>query len=117
MNPSVEWGTRSVCPLLTAQFKSEKLSLRLVSRQREVEATAAAYLAFYPDAAAVLDDDAAADGEAEAGAAHGAGVGGVDLLEAFEDHVFFVLGDAAAFVADAQADEAFFRGGGEEADY
>jgi len=29
---------------------------------------------------------AAADGEAEAGSSHGARIGGVDLLEAVEDH-------------------------------
>ena len=38
-----------------------------------------------PDGAAVLLHDAAADGEAEAGAALLAGVGGFDLLEAIED--------------------------------
>src|SRR5271154_6214658 len=53
-----------------------------------------------PDAAAVLGDDAAADGEAEAGAAHGAGVGGVDLVEALEDALELVGGDAAALIAD-----------------
>jgi len=35
----------------------------------------------------VLLDDAAADGEAEAGAAFLAGVGGLNLLEAVEDGV------------------------------
>ncbi len=53
-----------------------------------------------PDAASVLGDDAATDGEAEAGAAHGAGVGGVALLEAVEDVLELVCGDAAALVAD-----------------
>lgn len=53
-----------------------------------------------PDAASVLVDDGAADGEAEAGAAHGAGVGGVDLVEALEDAFELVGGDAAALVAD-----------------
>ncbi len=58
-----------------------------------------------PDAAAVLVDDAATDGEAEAGAAQGAGVGGVALLEAVEDVFELVGGDAAALVADL--DEGF----------
>ncbi len=53
-----------------------------------------------PDAASVLGDDAAADGEAEAGAAHGAGVGGVALLEAVEDVFELVGGDSAALVFD-----------------
>ena len=41
-----------------------------------------------------------ADGEAEAGAAHGAGVGGVDLLEALEDVFELVGGNAAALIAN-----------------
>ncbi len=48
----------------------------------------------------MLLDDAAADGEAETGAALLAGVGGFDLLEAVEDAVELVGGDAAAFVDD-----------------
>ena len=52
-----------------------------------------------PDASAVLIDDAAADGEAQAGAAEGAGVGGVALLEALEDVFEFVGGDALTLVA------------------
>ena len=68
--------------------------------QGEVEGGAFAEGAGGPDAAAVLGDDGAADGEAEAGAAHGAGVGGVDLLEALEDGFELVFGDAAALIAD-----------------
>ena len=45
-----------------------------------------------PDAAAVLGNDAAADGEAEAGASHDAGVRGVDLLETLEDVFELVRG-------------------------
>ena len=52
----------------------------------------------------MLLDDAAADGEAEAGAALLAGVGGLDLLEAVEDGVELVGGDAAAFVDDLEED-------------
>ena len=52
----------------------------------------------------MLLDDAAADGEAEAGAALLAGVGGLDLLEAIEDAVELVGGDAAAFVDDFEED-------------
>ena len=52
----------------------------------------------------MLLDDAAADGEAEAGAALLAGVGGFDLLEAVEDAVELVGGDAAAFVDDLEED-------------
>jgi len=65
-----------------------------------VERCAFAECAGGPDVAAVLGDDAAADGQAEAGAAHDAGVGGVDLLEAFEDLLELVGGDAAALVLD-----------------
>ncbi len=52
----------------------------------------------------MLLDDAAADGEAEAGAALLASVGGLDLLEAVEDGVELVGGDAAAFVDDLEED-------------
>ena len=48
----------------------------------------------------MLGDDAAADGEAQAGASHGAGVGCVYLVEALEDAFELVGGDAAALVAD-----------------
>ena len=53
-----------------------------------------------PDAASVVCDDAATDGEAEAGAALGSGVRGVALVEAVEDVFDFVGGDAWALVAD-----------------
>ena len=79
-----------------------------VRGQREVEGGAFAERAGRPDVAAVLRDDAAADGEAEAGAAHGAGVGGVDLLEAVEDLLQLVFGDAAALVV--HFDERFVGG-------
>ena len=54
---------------------------------------------FGPDAAAVLADGVAGDGEAEAGA--GAAAGWVGLVEAFEDTVEFVEGEAGAGVGDA----------------
>ena len=47
-----------------------------------------------PDAAAVLADGVAGDGEAETGT--GAAAGGVGLVEAFEDAVEFVEGEAGA---------------------
>ena len=68
-----------------------------------MEAGALARGAGGPDAAAVLADDAAADGEAEAGASHEAGVGGVDLLEALEDVLELVVRDAAAVVGDFES--------------
>ena len=63
----------------------------------------------------MLLDDAAADGESEAGAALLAGVGGFDLLEAIEDGVELVGGDAAAFVGDLEED-GVGGGFGEDAD-
>ena len=48
------------------------------------------------------DDDAAADGETEAGAAFLAGVAELDLLEAVEDGVELFRGDAAAAVFYAE---------------
>ncbi len=68
-------------------------------------AAALLLVGFCPDAAVVLVDDGAADGEAEAGAAFLAGVGGFDLLETVEDGVELVDGDAAADVGDAQEEE------------
>ena len=50
----------------------------------------------------MLVDDGAADGEAEAGSALLAGIGGLDLLEAVEDGLELVLRDAAALVRDAE---------------
>ena len=52
-------------------------------------------VALSPDGAAVLLDDAAADGEAEAGSALLTGVGGLDLLEAVEE----ILDAAAETIA------------------
>ena len=72
--------------------------------KHDVERGAEAEVALCPDGAAVLLDDAAADGETEAGAALLAGVGGLDLLEAVEDGVELVGGDAAAFVDDLEED-------------
>jgi len=72
--------------------------------EHDVERGSGAEVALCPDGAAVLLDDGAADGEAEAGSAFLASVGGLDLLEAIEDGVEFVGGDAAAFVADFEQD-------------
>ena len=58
-----------------------------------------------PDAASVVVDDAATYREAETGAALGSGVGGVALVEAVEDVLDLVSGDAGALVADF--DESF----------
>src|ERR1039457_3462416 len=68
------------------------------------EAAALAGRAFGPDAAAVLLDDAAAEGQAQAGAAESAGVGGVTLLEAVEDAIELLGRDALALVLDDEAD-------------
>src|ERR1700761_4643147 len=80
------------------------LEFRLAFRKGKEEAAASAYFALDPHAAPVLFDDALADSEAEAGAPEGAGVGGVALLEDFEDHVELFLGDAAALVFDDDTD-------------
>ena len=53
-----------------------------------------------PDAASVVVDDAATYCEAETRAALGSGVGGVALVEAVEDVLDLVGGDAGALVAD-----------------
>ena len=74
------------------------------AREHDVEGGSGYEIALGPDGAAVLLDDAAADGEAEAGAALLARVGGLDLLEAIEDGVEFVGGDAAALVDDLEED-------------
>lgn len=84
--------------------------------QGEVEGGSVAGLAGGPDAAGVLGDDAAADGEAEAGSAHGSGVGGVDLLEALEDMFEFVLRDAAALILDLEDGLVFVEVSGGEVD-
>ena len=72
--------------------------------KHDVKGGPEAKVALGPDGAAVLLDDAAADGEAEAGATFLAGVGWLDLLEAVEDAVELVGGDAAAFVDDFEKD-------------
>ena len=61
---------------------------------------ALAFNAGGPDAAAVLVDDAATDREAEASAAQVARVRGVALLEAVEDVLELICGDASSLVAD-----------------
>src|ERR1035438_2298479 len=63
--------------------------------------------AFSPDAAVVLLDNPAAQGEAQAGTAKGAGVGGVALLEAVEDVFQLLWVDAAAPVFDDETDFVF----------
>ena len=75
----------------------------------ELEAAALTGRAFSPDAAAVLLDNAAAKGQAEAGASECAGVGGVALLEAIEYILQFLLVDAAALVLDDETDFDFRR--------
>src|SRR5208337_4847457 len=102
--PSQSSGLRDAC--------GEEISARIVlafwrGGQGEQEAAALAGRAFGPDAAAVLLDDAAAEGQAQAGAAHGAGVGSVSLLEAVEDMFQFLCGDAAALVLDDETDFIF----------
>jgi len=69
-----------------------------------------------PDAASVVGDDAATDGEAEAGAAERAGVGGVALAEAVEDVLELVFGDAAALIADFNDGFVFVEIAGGEVD-
>src|SRR5215218_7986916 len=68
-------------------------------RQREAERAALAERALAPDAAAVLLHDRAGDRQAEARAALLARVARVHLLEAVEDRLALVGGDAAAAVA------------------
>ena len=82
----------------------------LERREGERERGALARLALGPDPPAVLLDEAAADGEAEAGAALLARVGGVDLLEALEDRLQLIGRDAATFVGDAEQDVAVVLG-------
>ena len=59
-----------------------------------------------PDAAAVHLDDLLGDGEPEAGAALGLGVGVVDLVELLEDAGQLICGDARAGVGDADGEVA-----------
>ena len=66
-------------------------------------------VALGPDPPAVLLDEAAADGQAEAGAALLAGVRRVDLLEALEDRLQLVGRDATTLVGDAEQDVAAVR--------
>ncbi len=68
------------------------------TRNSKQEAAAPADFTFHPHPSAMLLDDSFADGEAEAGAAEGAGVRRVALLEDLEDHVEFFRGNAAALV-------------------
>ena len=72
--------------------------------KHDVEGGSGTEVALGPDGAGVLLDDTAADGKTEAGSAFLAGVGGLDLLEAVEDGVELVGGDAAAFVDDFEED-------------
>ena len=74
------------------------------ARKHDVEGDTDTEVALGPDGAAVLLDDAAADGEAEAGAALLAGIGGLNLLESVEDGVELIGGDAAALVGDFEQD-------------
>ena len=76
----------------------------------EEESAALANGAFGPDASAMLLDDAAAEGEAEAGAAESARIGGVSLLETLEDVLKFFGGDAASLIFDDEADLAESEG-------
>jgi hypothetical protein len=69
-----------------------------------------------PDAASVLGDDAATDGEAESGAADGAGVGGVALLEAVEDVFELVGGNATTLVCDLDEGFVLIEAAGGEVD-
>lgn len=73
--------------------------------EREEEPAALAWAALCPDVAAVLLDDAAGEGETQAGTAQGAGIGGVSLVEALEDFFQLFRGDAAALIFD---DETYF---------
>src|ERR1039458_259308 len=72
--------------------------------QREVEGCAGAEFAFGPDAAAVGQDDVLDDGQAEAGAAGLAGACFVDAVEALEDAIEVLGGDAGAEVLDGEFD-------------
>ena len=67
-------------------------------RQEYAECRSANRVAFGPDAAVVLRDDGAADGQAKSAAALLARIGCIDLLEAAEDRLQFVGWDAAPLV-------------------
>ena len=78
--------------------------LGCASGQREVEVSAVAQFAFGPDASAVGLDDVLDDGQAQAGAAGLAGAGFVNAVEALEDAVEVLGGDAGAEVLDGELD-------------
>ena len=76
---------RSPRPESSQRIQSSLVRLGRGGREREEESASLADGAFGPDAAAVLLDNAAAEREAQAGAAQGARVRRVALLEALED--------------------------------
>jgi len=69
-----------------------------------------------PDAAVVLLDDAAAEGEAEARAAESARIGCVALLETVEDVLEFFARDSLPLIFDCKADVFFAHGLGAQLD-
>ena len=71
-------------------------------RQREVELCAVAEFAFGPDAAAVGLHDVLDDGEAEASPAGFARAGFVDAIEALEDALQMLGGNAGAEVLNGE---------------
>ena len=77
--------------------------IRMVG-QEDAESGAADGIALSPDAARVLQDDGAANGQAQAAAAFLTRVRGVYLLEAAEDGLQLVGGDAPAMVDDGEGD-------------
>ena len=79
-------------------------------REGELEFAALAGGAFGPDAATMLLNDAAAESQAEAGAAEIARVGGIALLESIKDLFEFLGRDAAAPILDAEGDKVFAGG-------
>ena len=72
--------------------------------EHDVEGGPRAEIALRPDGTTVLLDDAAADGQTEAGATFLTCVGGLYLVEAIEDGVEHVGRNAAAFVGDFEED-------------
>ncbi len=74
------------------------------ARKHDVEGCSGAKVALRPDGSTVLLDDASADSKAEARAALLPGVGSLDLMEAIEDGIELVGGDAAALVGDLEQD-------------
>src|SRR5262249_23143373 len=63
-----------------------------------------------PDAPAVHLHDLLGDGEAEAGAAFGLGVGAVDLMKLLEDALLLVDGDARSRVSHTHGKMAVYHG-------